>query len=112
VNDRFDLASVADDALILQQAAHFLLVKVRYAVKIEVGEGLPKVLAFGQDGSPAQAGLEAFQADLLKQTDIVFDRKAPLVVVIGLELRRSSTPTAAWLAIGPDHCLVRVHDTS
>jgi hypothetical protein len=41
-----------------------------------------EVLALAQDRDPAQAGLKAFERQLLEQASIVDDRTPPLVVVI------------------------------
>jgi hypothetical protein len=50
-------------------------------------QGAAECVTLAEDREPAQAGLEAFEAQLLEQPVIVGDGHAPLVVVIGAILR-------------------------
>src|SRR5215472_9376513 len=100
---RLDLAPVAHDAGILQEALDVLLGEAGNGAEVEAGEGGAEVLPLDQDGAPAQPGLEALQAQLLEQAAIVADREAPLGVVIGQELRRGAAPGAARLAVRSGH---------
>ena len=50
--------------------------------RIEPGERRPEGLALAQDGDPCQPGLEALEAELLEQPDVVDNRTPPLVVVV------------------------------
>jgi hypothetical protein len=61
-----------------------------------------EVLALGQDRAPAQAGLKAFQTQLLEQALVVADREAPFGVVVVEKLRCRRAPAATRLAIGAD----------
>jgi hypothetical protein len=58
---------VADDAGIVQQALDVPAGEAGDGVVVEAGEGGAEVLSLGQDGPPAQPGLEALQAQLLEQ---------------------------------------------
>src|SRR5262249_145388 len=64
-----------------------------------------EILALHEDGSPAQPGLKALEAELLEQPLIVDDRIAPLLVVILHVLRSRRAPAAPRLA-------VRAHESS
>src|SRR4029079_11103357 len=46
------------------------------------GEDLAEALPLAEDRDPGQAGLEAFEAQLLEQPRVGVDRAAPLVVVV------------------------------
>ena len=61
VDHGFDLAAVAHDTRVPQQALHIGLAELRHAMKIETRKGRAKVLAFVENGQPAQAGPKAFQ---------------------------------------------------
>jgi hypothetical protein len=100
VQHALDLAAVAHDAGVLQQAVDLGRAPAGQHVDVEAGEGAAKVLALFQDGPPAQAGLKALQAQLLEQAPVVGDGKAPFAVVVGQVLRRGQAPVAAQLAVG------------
>ena len=86
---------MTDDALVLQQPRHVALAEGRDALDLEAVKRLAKVLALAEDGDPGQTGLEAFEADLLEEADIVDDGKAPLgVVVVGVEGVVAAPPAA------------------
>ena len=102
VDDRLDLAAMADDALVLEQALDVALREARDPVEIEVMEGGAEILALGEDGAPAQARLEALEAQLLEQAPVVVDREAPFGVVIAEKLRRGAAPAASRLAVRAD----------
>lgn len=82
VDRRFDLAAVAHDAGIAEEARDVALAEGRDPVEVEARKGGTEVLALAQDRQPRQAGLEALEADLLEQPDIVGDRTAPFAVVV------------------------------
>ncbi len=90
---------MADDPLIFHKPFDIILRELRDLLKIKASKGSAEVFTFAKDGDPGQTGLETFKADLLKQTDIVGNRMAPLVVVIGLIERVSTMPPAAVLAV-------------
>ena len=46
-----------------------------------------EILALAEDREPGQAGLEALEADLLEQPEVVGDRPAPFAVVIVADIR-------------------------
>src|SRR5512138_2763631 len=58
VDDGLDLAAVAHDARVLQQALHVALGEARHALDVEAVEGGAEVFALGEDGAPREAGLE------------------------------------------------------
>src|SRR5262245_1424965 len=95
VDDRFDLAAMADDAFILEQTADVALRETRYPVEIEIMERCAEVLALCEDGAPAQSGLKTLQAQFLEQSLIITDREAPLGIVIAEKLRCGAGPAAA-----------------
>ena len=66
VDHRFDLASVTDDSFVLQQSLDVRCVEARDPFEIEVTKGGAKVFAFRENGPPAEAGLEALQAQLFE----------------------------------------------
>jgi hypothetical protein len=59
------------------------------------------MLALFEDGAPAQARLEAFEAKLFEQAPVVVDRVAPVMVVVGHVAFAGRAPTAARQAVGP-----------
>ena len=95
----FDLATMADDRGVLEKALHVLLSEFGDAVAVEAMENAAEVLALGEDGPPAQAGLKSLEADFLKQTLVVRDGEAPFGIVIADVFRRDDAPAAAWLAV-------------
>ena len=110
VDRRFDLAAMADDAVVLQQPLHVARAEARDHGGLELREGAAEVLALAEDRDPAQARLKTFEADLLEQPPVVGDRPAPLVVVVvdverigarprtsafACRLRRTSPPSPA-----------------
>src|SRR5690606_30254779 len=67
VNGSNDLATMADNARILQQPLDIGLGHGGDPGNIEAMEDLAEPLALAQDGDPGQARLETFEADLLEQ---------------------------------------------
>src|SRR5690606_17547776 len=100
VDHGFDLAAVADDALVGEEALDVACGEPRDAVEIEVVEGGAEVLALGEDRAPAEARLKSLEAELLEQATVVAHGVAPFVVVIGDVLRRGAAPPAALQAVG------------
>jgi len=94
---------VANDAFVPKECRHVARREPRDAIDVEVHECAPEVLALPEDRQPAQTGLEAFEADLLEQTSVVFDRLSPLAIVILDVERIAPTPPAA-------HGCLRLHD--
>ncbi len=94
-----DLAPVTDDAGILQEARDLGLAPAGQDGEVEVGEGAPEVLPFGENGAPAQSGLEPFEAELLEQPPVVGHRAAPFPVVIGLVEGVADAPGTAAAAV-------------
>src|SRR5690348_11474786 len=91
---------MTDDARVTQQPRDVACAEPRDALEIESCERLAKRLALAEDRPPTQAGLESFEADLLEETPIVVDRKAPFTIVIGDIERVVADPVAAMNAIG------------
>ena len=60
--------------------------------EVEAGEGVAEILALAEDRQPRQAGLEALEADLLEQPEIVGDRPPPFAIVIDRVVRRARHP--------------------
>src|SRR4051794_16354790 len=99
VDDGLYLPAVAHDAGVAEQTFHVARVETRELVELEITEGGAEVVALGEDGPPAQARLEPFEAQLFEQPTIVGYREAPLRVVIRREFRRGAAPEAARLAV-------------
>ena len=94
---------MADDAGVGEQPGDILLAESRHLVEIEAGEALPEILALAEDRQPGQARLEALEADLLEQAEIVGDRTPPFAVMIDGIVRRARAPEAALLAVLAGH---------
>src|SRR5262249_41285780 len=108
VDHGLDLTPMANNAFILQQARDVAFPVARDLVEVEAMEGGAEILALSEDGAPAQARLEPFEAELLEQAKVVLDRKAPLGVMIMRKLGRRSGPAAARLSVRSDdraHCM-------
>src|SRR5437773_5481735 len=99
VDDGLDLAPMPDDPLVLHQPINITLGVTSDSIEIETVKSRSKVLALGEDGSPAQARLEAFQAEFLEETEIIAHRESPFGVVIVEKLRCGCAPTAPGLAV-------------
>ena len=81
---RLDLAAVADDRGVGEQARDVALAERRDPVGVEALERRPEALALAQDRQPRQARLEALEAEPLVEPALVADRAAPLLVVVGV----------------------------
>jgi hypothetical protein len=85
-----------DDRRVAQQPVNISRRKSRDPLEFEIRERLAKTFPLAQDREPAQARLEALEADLLEQPPVVGDGKAPLAVVIGdVEFVLAAPPAAA-----------------
>jgi hypothetical protein len=84
-----------DDAGIVDQPLDIARVKAGHLLGIKVGKGAAKGFALVQNRQPAQAGLKAFEADLLEQPAFVVHRKTPFAVVVVAVDRRCLAPGAA-----------------
>jgi hypothetical protein len=69
---------MAHDAGIAEQAGDVALAEAGDQLRVEVGEGLAEGLALVEDRQPAEAGLEALEAELLEQAPVVADRESPI----------------------------------
>jgi hypothetical protein len=84
VRDRgLDLAPVADDPRVREQALDVSLSELRHPVGREPSEGRPERLALPQDRQPGEARLEPLEAQPLVEPLLVPDRATPLLVVVG-----------------------------
>jgi hypothetical protein len=82
-------------------------------VEIKPGKGGAEILALAQDRQPGQARLEAFEADLLEQADIIGYRPAPFVIVIGQIVGQIARPETARAAIlAGDQAVFMRHGTA
>ena len=86
---------MADDAGILQQALDVALAHVGDAGDVEAVEDFAEAVALPEDGDPGEAGLEAFEAELLEEPVVGGDRTAPFVVVVGDVERVGAGPGTA-----------------
>jgi hypothetical protein len=72
-------------------------------MKIEAGKGCAEILTLSEDRQPGEAGLKAFEADLLKEPDVIRDGAAPFLVVIAAIVFETAMPKAAVeTVISPD----------
>jgi hypothetical protein len=86
-----------NDAFVAKQPRDIACRVSTDTIDIEVRERAAEVLALPEDRQPAQAGLESFEADLLEETSVIFDRLAPLaIVVVDVERIGSAPPAAEW----------------
>jgi hypothetical protein len=95
---------VANDAFVPQQPGDVARGEFRHAIDLEVRERAAEVLALPEDRQPAQAGLKTFEADLLEETPIIFDRLPPLTIVI-VDVKRIGPAPPAAVDLG----LLRTH---
>ena len=86
---------MTDDAWIPQQTLDTAARPSGDPVEIEIGEGVSKTLAFSKDREPAESRLESLETQLFEEALIVFDRKAPFGVVVGLIVGMVATPDTA-----------------
>jgi hypothetical protein len=87
---------MAHDAGVSEMARHRrLLVFLGQPAEIEAVEGGAEIVALAQDGQPRQAGLEAFEAQLLEQPVVVAYGQAPFLVVITQIIGQAAMPPAA-----------------
>src|SRR3954451_12810004 len=67
---RLDLAAVADDAGIRQQALDVALAEAGDGVGVEAGERPPEALPLAQDRQPGQTRLEALETEALVEPEL------------------------------------------
>jgi len=92
---RLDLAAVADDARVGEQARDFRLAPARDGRGVEPGEGGAEILALSQDRDPGEPGLEPVEDELFPERAAVPLRHAPFGVVVGDIERVVPAPRAA-----------------
>ena len=104
VDHGLDLAAVADDRGVAEQPRRRQRSpKPRDPLEVEARECAAERLALAKDRQPGEARLEAFEAQLLEQADVIGDRVAPLSVVVGAVLRRRRAPPASGDAVVSAH---------
>jgi len=91
---------MADDAGISKQAFDIRVGEGGNLVQVEARESLAEILPLAQYGQPGQAGLKAFEADLLEQPAVVGDRPAPFMIMVMQVVRQVAVPEAAGDAVG------------
>ena len=69
---------MADDAGVGKQPVDVGVAEPGDLLEVETGEGGAEILALAQDRQPGKAGLEAFEADLLEQPDVVGRPAGPI----------------------------------
>ena len=89
-----DFEPVANDAGVAQQAFELAPIVASDALRVEAIEGGAVVLAFLQDGVPAETGLRAFENEELEESAVIVLRQSPLFVVIA-DRQRVARPGAA-----------------
>jgi len=97
---------VTNDPLVRQQLRDIARREPRNGIDLEVRECAAEVLALPEDREPTQPRLEAFEADLLEEAPIVFDRLPPLtIVILDVERIRPAPPAAVDLRLLRTHLL-------
>ena len=81
-DDRLHLEAVADDAFVLHQPLHILLVEADDEGGIEVGIGAVIAVGALENGDPGEPRLLAIEAELGKQLPRVAYRPPPLSVMV------------------------------
>ena len=84
-DDRVDFEAIANNAGIVEKGFTFGGIVFEDFVRVKVVEGFAVVVAFFEDGEPAEAGLGSLEIEHLEEEPIVVDGDAPLGVVIGEE---------------------------
>jgi hypothetical protein len=90
IDDRLDLATMTDDAFVLEQTIDVTLCEARDPVEIETMEGGTEILTLRKNRAPAQSGLKTLQTQFLEQAPIVSDREPPFGIVIIEKFRRGA----------------------
>ena len=70
VDHSFDLAAVADDALVFEQACDVTFIEAGNAFEIEALKRCTEIFSLGKDGAPAQARLETLKTELFEQANV------------------------------------------
>ncbi|MCY1540762.1 hypothetical protein D9M68_764210 [compost metagenome] len=91
---------MAHDAGVGQKRLHLFFAEPRHLGGIETGKAAPECVALGQDGAPAQPGLETLQAELFEQRPVVGFGVAPFGIVISHVLGGRIHPAAAGESVG------------
>jgi len=94
VDGGVDLAAMAHDARVLEQAVDAATVEPRDRVDLEIGETRAEVFALVENREPAEPGLKPFEAEFLEDPPIVPRGHTPFVIMvvgIGLGARRPKT---------------------
>src|SRR5262249_52692042 len=82
VDRRLDLAAMADDPSVGEEAGDVTLTEARDPRWYEVAKCAAEVLALVEDREPREPRLEALQPELLEDARAVGDRSSPLLVVV------------------------------
>jgi len=91
---RFDLAPVADNRGVAEQALDVALAEAGDAIGVEALERRAEALTLAQDRQPRQPRLEAFEAEPFVEAALVRDGAPPLFVVVGVVERVGRLPAA------------------
>src|SRR6201989_1202719 len=103
VDRGLDLAAVADDRRVLDQAIDVRAGHRRDPGRVEPAKRRAETLAPAEHDGPAEADLEHAQRQRLEQPGLVERARAPDLVVVARERGiRRARPGAAWLPVGPD----------
>lgn len=95
-----DLAAMADDAGIPEEAGKVGVGETGDLMKVETGKGGPKIFPFAEDGEPGETGLESLEAEFFKEAGVVRDHPPPFFVVVAEVFGVGATPPAARFAVG------------
>jgi hypothetical protein len=91
---RLDLPAMADDRCIRHKPLDIALAERGDAIRVEPLEGGAKAFTLAQDRQPAEAGLEALEAEPLVEPALVADGASPLLIVVGDVERVGGRPAA------------------
>ena len=98
-----DLATMADDAGVENEAFDIGVAKLRDLVKIESGEGRAEVVALAKDGEPRKSGLKSLKANFFEEAKIIRHSPAPFLVMVADVFCIIAAPPTTGLAIGAGH---------
>ena len=87
-----DLAAMADDAGVKNEAFDVGVAKLRNLIKIEVGKGRAEIVTLTKDGEPRKSGLKSLKAHFFEEAKIISHSPAPFRVVVANVLFIVTTP--------------------
>jgi hypothetical protein len=103
VDGRTNLAAVADDTGVADEALDIGIIELCDLMEIESGERCAEVFALSQDGKPGESGLKSLEADFFEEAKIVGHSPAPFLVMVADVFFIVTAPPAPDPPIGTGH---------